>query len=264
MMMDFTGKVILITGASSGIGLALVNEIAAYKCKLAILARRKNILDELAVNLKNQKAEILPIQCDVTKITDVKTSIKKIKDELGNIDIAILNAGTSKRILAENMSASTAQKIFDVNFMGMINFVTELLEDFKLQQKGMFVGISSLSDARGFPKSGLYCASKSAASTFLESLRVELLKYKIKVITVKPGFVKTPMTDKNEFYMPFMWTPEKAAKYILNGIQKEKKIIQFPWAIVWGARLIKLLPNFLFDYFASKHLESTNSQSGKK
>ncbi len=93
-----------------------------------------------------------------------------------------------------------------------------------------------------------YCASKAAASIYLEGLRVELKKYGIKVITVKPGFVKTPMTDVNEFKMPFLMPADKAAKIILKGIKKEKRIIQFPFPTVIASKLIGLMPNFLYDY----------------
>ncbi len=110
----------------------------------------------------------------------------------------------------------------------------------------------------GSRKSGLYCASKAAASSFLESLRVELSMHNVKVITVKPGYVKSPMTDKNEFPMPFLMEADKAAKIILRGIKKEKKIIQFPFPIVWGAKFVKLLPNSLFDYFTLQHLKKYN------
>lgn len=256
--MNLSGKVILLTGASSGIGSALAKEISKEKCKLAILARRKNILDELAASLKTNGSKILTIECDVTKLEDVKKSLAVTKENLGEIDIVILNAGTSKRALTENTEHSIAKQIFDVNVMGIINFVIELSDSFKQRKSGMIVGVSSLSDVRGFPKSGLYSASKAAASSFLESLRVELSLHNIKVLTVRPGYVKTPMTDKNEFPMPFLMDVDKAAKIILKGIQKEKKIIQFPFPIVWGAGFIKLLPNFVFDYFTLRHMKKYN------
>src|SRR3990172_7051766 len=170
--MNLSNKNILITGASSGIGYQLSKDLANEGANLALLARRKNILDDLAEELKKRK-------------------------------------------------------------------------------DGCIVGISSLSDSRGFPRSAAYCSSKAAASIFLESIRIELKKYNVKVITVKPGFVKTPMTDKNKFHMPFLMNVEKASKIILNGIKKEKNIIQFPLPTVWGAKLLKILPDSLFNYFSN-------------
>jgi len=130
-----------------------------------------------------------------------------------------------------------------------------VIPDFIQAKKGMIVGISSLAESRGFPRSGFYCASKAAASTYLESLRVELKKYNIKVLTVKPGFVKTPMTDKNEFKMPFIIPVEKAVQIIVDGIKKEKKIIQFTFGAVLGIKILKALPNWLFDFIAQNQLK---------
>ena len=103
-----------------------------------------------------------------------------------------------------------------------------------------------------FRKSGFYNASKAAATILLESLRIELKPFNVKVITVKPGFVRTPMTDKNEFHMPFMMNVDKAAKIILEGIKKEKLVIEFPLPIVLATKLMNILPNFLFDRLAGK------------
>jgi len=118
----------------------------------------------------------------------------------------------------------------------------------------MIVGVSSLADVRGFPKSGFYNASKSAASILLESLRIELKPLKVKVITVRPGFVRTPMTDKNEFHMPLMMNADKAAKIFLEGIKKEKHIIQFPFMIVLSTKLLQWMPAFLFEWLAGRPL----------
>ena len=119
-------------------------------------------------------------------------------------------------------------------------------------KNGIIVGVSSLADHRGFSGSGFYCASKSAASIYLEGLRVELKPYNIKVITVKPGFVKTPMTDQNKFKMPLLMPAEKAADIIIAGIEKEKRIIQFPLPMVLLTRLVGLIPGGLYEWLASK------------
>ncbi len=113
---------------------------------------------------------------------------------------------------------------------------------------------------RGFPRSGIYCASKAAVSTFLESFRVELKLHNIKVITVRPGWVTTPMIKKNDFKMPFLMDADKAAKIIIDGIKKEKKVIEFPFGTVLGGKIIKILPNFIFDYLTTKGLPKTKSE----
>lgn len=252
--MNFTNKVVLLTGASSGIGYSLAKSLPKENCSLALLSRSKNTLDELVTEIKNDGAKALSYKCDVGNLDEVKHAFERIKNDFGRIDIAILNAGVSHRADVKNYSVEIARNIFDVNVFGIINFVEQLIPDFIQRKEGMIVGVSSLAEARGFPKSGFYNASKSAASLMLESLRVELKPYNIKVLTVKPGFVRTPMTDKNDFQMPFLMDADKAAKIIIDGIKKEKHIIQFPLTTVIGSKIIKLLPDWLFDYLMNRPL----------
>lgn len=252
--MNFTNKVVLLTGASSGIGYSLAKSLPKENCSLALLSRSKSTLDELVTEIKNDGAKALSYKCDVGNLDEVKHAFERIKNDFGRIDIAILNAGVSHRADVKNYSVEIARNIFDVNVFGIINFVEQLIPDFIQRKEGMIVGVSSLAEARGFPKSGFYNASKSAASLMLESLRVELKPYNIKVLTVKPGFVRTPMTDKNDFQMPFLMDADKAAKIIIDGIKKEKHIIQFPLTTVIGSKIIKLLPDWLFDYLMKRPL----------
>lgn len=250
--MNVTGKTIFLTGASSGIGYSLTKLIAAEKCNLVLLARRKDMLDKLADDLSDTGSNILTVKCDVENKKEIADAVKISKEEFGRIDIAVLNSGVSARDNAEHFNSEDADYIFGVNVLGMIYCIEALLPDFIERRGGMIVGVSSLADGRGFPKSGLYCASKAAATKLLESFRVELKKYNIKVLTVKPGFVKTPMTDKNDFKMPFLMPAEKASGIILRGIKKEKRIIQFPLPTSLGAKFLKIIPEFLFDFIASK------------
>ena len=257
--MNFKNKVVVLTGASSGIGYHLAKLLPKENCSLALIARRKNILDQLVNELNTPNLHIKAYQCDVVKQAEVQNTFNEIKNDFGKIDIAILNAGVSSRKDITNFSSETAEKIFNVNTLSIVYCFEQLLPEFIERKDGMIVGVSSLAEARGFPRSGFYNASKSAASLLFESLRVELKSFNVKVLTVKPGFVKTPMTDKNEFYMPFLMDVEKAAKIILNGIKKEKKIIQFPLPTVIGSKVLKFMPNFLFDFLMSKQLPSRKS-----
>ena len=252
--MNFNNKVVLITGASSGIGYSLAKSLPKENCSLALISRRKNLLDQLASEIKDNINEVRTYACDVGNISEVRNTYQQIKNDFGKIDVAILNAGTSHRTDIKNYSAETAKKIFDTNVFGIVNFVEQLLPDFIQRKEGMIVGVSSLAESRGFPRSGFYNASKSAASLMIESLRVELKTFNIKVIAVKPGFVKTAMTDKNEFHMPFLMDADKAVNIIIKGIKNEKKAIQFPLPIVIGSQVVKILPNWLFDYLMSKPL----------
>lgn len=254
--MDLSNKVILLTGASSGIGYSLAKSLPKENCSLALISRNEKKLNDLLTELKNVRIKISAYLCDVGNIDEVRNSYQRIINDFGKIDIAILNAGTSHRLDIKNYSSEIAREIFNVNVFGIINFVEQLLPDFIERKEGMIVGVSSLAESRGFPKSGFYNASKSAASLMLESLRIELKPFNVKVLTVKPGFVRTAMTDKNEFQMPFLMDVEKAVQIIIEGIKKEKRIIQFPIPIVIGSKISKFMPDWLFDYLMSKPLPS--------
>jgi len=252
--MNLNDKVILITGASTGIGKEMAKLLAEENCSLALLARRGELLDELAVQIKTKNPNIKSYVCDVAKPSEVKEVFTEIIKHFNKIDIAILNAGVGSKSSAKDYSYENAKNTFDVNVLGIVNCAENLLPDFIKRKAGMIVGVSSLADSRGWQGSGFYCASKVAATLLLENLRVELKPFNVNVITVKPGFVETPMTEKNKFPMPFLMSAEKAAKIIIGGIKKEKRIIQFPLPTVLGSKFMRIVPEFLFDYFSSKEL----------
>lgn len=259
--MKLKNKTILITGASSGIGYELAQRFAKESCNLILLARRKEILKELGTKLKSASNSILTYKCDVSKKQDVEFVFNDVRSKNIQIDIAVLNSGIGHNITVENFNSKLADETFGVNVLGIIYCIEELLKDFLPRKNGIIAGVSSIADVRGFPRSGIYAASKAAVSTLLESFRVELIPYNIKVVTVRPGWVITPMIKKNNFKMPFLMDAEKAAQIIIKGIKKEKKIIEFPIGTVVGGKIIKILPNFIFDYLASKGLPKDSSTS---
>ncbi|MBN1940433.1 MAG: SDR family NAD(P)-dependent oxidoreductase [Candidatus Aminicenantes bacterium] len=250
--MDLSGKTVIVTGASSGIGLALSRLLAKEKLNLAVVARREDALKKLAEELKDSGSAVLPVPLCVTRKEDIQRACREIKSRFGQIDVAVLNAGLAYRCGIEPFDAEAGRKIFEVNVFGVIDFIGELLPDMRARGAGMIVGVSSLADSRGFPRNGFYSASKSAVTFILDALRVESKKHGIKVVTVKPGFVKTEMTAKNDFPMPFLLSPEKAASIILKGMKKEKKYIQFPFPMWASSKVIKFMPNFLYEPIAAK------------
>lgn len=252
--MDLSNKTVLLTGASSGIGYELAKQLAAENCNLILIARRKEILDSLANQLIGGANFIITYQCDIRDKQQVRKIFSELRGKNINVDIAILNSGVGHKASVENLNSDYADEIFQVNVLGLIYCVEELLKDFLPRKSGTIVGVSSIADVRGFPTNGFYCASKAAASVFLESIRGELKSNNIKVVNVRPGFVSTPMVSKNRFKMPFLMSAEKAAYIIISGIKKEKQIIQFPLGTVLGAKLIKMLPNFVFDFIFSNRL----------
>lgn len=246
--MDFENKVILITGASSGIGRELANQLAKQNLKLALVARRVNLVEDLL------SENVISIKCDVSKKDEVISAYKHIIEKFGRIDIAILNAGYSVRMTVEEYDSKFAEQIFGANVFGIIYWTEQLIPDFMKRKDGMIVGVSSLADSKGYSKSGFYSASKAAATIYLEGLAAELRNYNVKVLTVRPGFVKTPMTDKNEFEMPLIMSPKKAGKIILAGIKNEKRMIQFPWSLVFLTRLVRFVPNWIFEKLEARNL----------
>lgn len=262
--MNLEEKTILITGASTGIGKALAGELSKIKCSLLLVARRIELLQELQKELAGNPASIHVYKCDVSEKPEVVATAKLIKDKFDFVDVAILNSGFGVRVVPEEYNSLHAEQTFGANVFGIIYWVEQLLPDYLKRRSGTIVGVSSMADARGYSGSGFYCASKSAASTYLEGLAIELTGYNVDVITVRPGFVKTPMTDKNEFSMPFLMSADEAAKKILKGIRKGKRYIQFPWQIVWLTRLVELVPNFLYEYMAKKDYEKKRQSANEK
>jgi short-subunit dehydrogenase len=225
--------------------------------KLALIARRDNLLKELESLSEN----ILSIKCDVSKKDEVSNAYNQIIEKFGKIDIAILNAGYSVRMRVEDYDSAQAEEIFGANVFGIIYWVEQLIPEMMKRKSGIIAGVSSLADSKGYSKSGFYSASKAAATIYLEGLESELRKYNIKVISVRPGFVRTPMTDKNEFKMPFLMEPQKAAKIILSGIKKEKRMIQFPMPLVLLTRLIPLIPHRLYQILEHLRMKKYEDQN---
>ncbi len=247
-MLTLKNKKVFLTGASSGIGYALAKKLVDEGCIVSVAARRIDRLRELSFELKGSPGKIHAYQCDITDIERVKEVTSEIVNITGGIDIAILNSGIGRPEGVDKYSSEYASEIFGVNVIGMINCIEVLLPLFIKQKKGVIAGVSSLADNRGYRGSGFYCASKAAATTLLESLRLEMKKYGVNVVTIKPGFVKSEMTAKNKFNMPFLINADRAAEYIVRGLEKEKRIIQFPLPTVIGAKIIGLLPGSLYEY----------------
>lgn len=248
--MTFDKKTILLTGASAGIGRALAEKLAQTECNLVLTARRIELLADLK-NRNSNKAHIELIKCDVSKKEEVLSAYEKTKNIFGIPDIVILNAGIGIPVTVENFSSHSAEEVIKTNFLNVVYWTELLLPDFIQKNDGVIAAVSSLADNRAYGVS-FYNPSKAALTIFLEGLRIDLKKYNIKVLTIKPGFIKTNMTAANNFKMPFLLQPEDAARIILKGIEKEKKIIQFPLAMVVITRIIGLLPLTVYEYFAGK------------
>ena len=231
-------KKIWITGASSGIGKELALKFANNGWLVAASARRKNLLEKLSESNKNIKT--FPL--DITRIDDVKETFKKIINSFADLDVCIFNSGIYSRN-SENINTENIRKIFDTNFFGTSNCIETVLEFFKLRKKGHISIVASTAGYRGLYSVSGYGASKAALINFTESLYLMMNSYGVKVTLINPGFVKTPLTEQNDFKMPSLVTPDDAAQKIYDGITKGKKFeITFPRFYIILLKLMRVLP----------------------
>lgn len=236
---------IFITGASSGIGQALAEHYAKEGAIIGLAARRQDLLNTLQDSLTT---ETMTYALDVRDAEALAEAANDFISRFGAPDIVIANAGVSAGTLTENRDdIKTFKGVIDINLLGMVHTFQPFIESMKQAGKGSLVGIASVAGIRGLPGAGAYSASKAAVIAYLESLRVELSINGIHVTTIAPGYIKTPMTDINEYAMPFLMAPEVAAKKFAQAIAKKKRFIVIPWQMGWLARVMRFLPPWLWD-----------------
>lgn len=238
---------VILFGASQGIGKALALEYSSLKSNLILFSRNESAIENICKEINNFGGSSLFKKCDVSVHSDVENSVEFAKSKFQTIDLVIINAGVGSPEWMQTFNSENFKKIHETNVFGIAHVLESMIPVMKKQGYGTIAGVTSLADVRGYPGSAAYCSSKAAASVLLESARVELEKSNIRIITVRPGFVKTAMTDKNEFYMPFLMNTEKAARIIVKGIEKQKSIVQFPFFTVNLTRLVRFIPNFAYD-----------------
>jgi NADP-dependent 3-hydroxy acid dehydrogenase YdfG len=244
--MDFEGKIILISGASGGMGEEIARQLSKEGCKLALFARREEKLKKLCEEISSDKTECIYKKCDVKNKKDVEEAVEFTHKKFGRIDIAILNAGVLIPNPIETMDSSIIKNSMEINFLGNVYFLERLFPIMKTQESATISVTSTLPDKRGLAGWGAYGASKAAMSWLLESFRAEALKkYNIKIITVKPGAVETPMIEG--YYRPGSISAKKAAEIIIRGIKKGKRVIQFPIQQVILFKLMELFPAAVYD-----------------
>ena len=207
--MKLQNKTILITGASTGIGKELAVQLAEKNNRLVLIARRENLLEDIIASLPEHPKGHLYFACDVSDLKSVQKICTNLIKQKIIFDVLILNAGIGGGFDVSNIDIEKFHKIFNINFFGSIHFLKYLLPPMIEGKTGLVSAVSSLAGYRGMPKSAPYSTSKAALSTLMESLRIDLWKTGLKVSQISPGFVKTPMTDLNDYYMPFMIPVEK-------------------------------------------------------
>ncbi|WP_029147625.1 SDR family oxidoreductase [Methylophilus sp. 5] len=252
---------ILITGASSGLGAALANAYAEQygeKLVLALCGRNEVALQTLAKHLKQQYQTTCVIYCvDVRAAAQMQSMAQDFLNRFGTPHIVIGNAGVSRGTLTEYAEDIPAfQAVFETNVMGLVHTFQPLIEAMKTAanqgEPAQLVGIASVAGIRGLPGSGAYSASKAAAITYLESLRVEMQLYGIAVTTIAPGYIRTPMTEINTYPMPFLMDANVFARKALRSIAAKRRFTIIPWQMGIAARLMRLLPACMWDLIMKK------------
>lgn len=238
-------KVAIVTGASSGIGRQLCLELAKEGYDLGLLARSQAALETLAAEIRQLGQTAVVCPCDVSQKQSVFQAVERVHQEFGGVDLLVANAGIGRDQSLKTFDAGQARKIYEVNVIGLMQSIAAVLPQMIQQGRGHIVGISSIAAFISFPKTYVYCASKAAVNAHLEGLRIEAKGYGIDVTTVCPGFIKTPLTAKNKFKMPFLMDVEKAAKIISKGIRKKKSMLIFPKALYLLMLLGRYLPTGL-------------------
>ncbi len=241
---------IFITGASSGIGVSMARYYAGRGAQLGLVARRADILQRLADELEPRPAVYA---LDVRDAGALRDAAKDFINRFGVPDIVIANAGVSRGTLTESADdLKIFQEVFDINVMGMVNTFHAFVEPMKLARQGTLVGIASVAGFRGIPGGGAYSASKAAAIRYCESLRVELRGTGIAVVTICPGYIKTPMTAVNKFKMPFLIDVDEAVIRFARAIDARTSFTVIPWTMGVAARVLRVVPNWLYDRVFSR------------
>lgn len=241
--MDYHGKHVWIIGASSGIGRALASTLAARGARLALSARRSDELDSLVATLGNKHRAFT---LDVSDAAVFAATAAAIKHHFGTIDYVIMLAGIYTPTSIAKMDIADAHNIVTVNLMGSLNCLHAVLPHLRAQGHGQIALCASVAGYRGLPNAQPYAATKAAVINLAETASIEESKNGIDVRVISPGFVRTPMTDKNNFYMPMMITPEAAADAIAQGLLSSSFEIHFPKRFTLLMKLLQFLPNALY------------------
>ena len=246
-------KVVMITGASSGIGRGLALELGRRGAKLGLVARRADALQEIVRETEAIGSKALALPADVQNADSLRIAADRLRGEFGPIDLLIANAGVGATTDAAEIQPSEVARVINVNVIGAANSVAAVVPDMVAQRRGQLVAISSLAAYRGLPKAAAYCASKAAVSSFFESLRLDLQPRGIDVTIIHPGFIKTQLTAGRHAQMPFLMELNDAVKKIIHAIEKRRKSYAFPWQLATMVRAGMIMPNFMYDWIARKN-----------
>jgi short-subunit dehydrogenase len=235
-----------ITGASTGIGRQLALDLARRGYVVAATARSEDKLASLAEEAAGLMGRIVPFPRDVTDRGGMAALVAAIETELGPIALAVFNAGTYFPTRGEKLDAENFVKTYGINLFGVVNGLVPVVEGMKARGRGQVAIVGSVSGYGGLPLASAYGASKAAVNNMAQSLKFDFDKLNIRIQVINPGFVDTPLTEKNTFPMPGLMTVRDAARRIVDGLEKGGFEICFPRRLAWTLKLVNLLPHALY------------------
>ena len=254
--MDKTWRLVWITGGGSGIGLAVARQLAGMGAKVIISGRHEQALLESCAQI-NQPAlsgSLHPLVCDVTSLESVQAAWQHLSLDYGVPDLVLLNAGNHQPVSVNDFTPEPFKQLMAVNYFGVVNCLTVLLPDLLSRQRGQVGVVASVAGYSGLPSAAAYGGSKAALINTCEALYPELQAQGIQLSLINPGFVKTPLTDKNTFTMPFLIEVDQAAAAIIRGLQSRRFEIAFPRVFVMLLKVLRLLPYSLYFKLTRKLL----------
>ena len=237
-------SVAIITGASSGIGEAVALELGSRGWKVGLIARRAERLVDLAERIGDGASVAA---ADVTDRAAMDRAIAQLQQTLGPCDLMIASAGIGETVSGTRFDTDAALKVIDVNVNGVIHAIGAVISQMLERGSGHIAVTSSVAGYRGLPGFGVYSASKSCVTTLVESLRVDLRGSGVSMTAIHPGFVVSELTAQNNFTMPFLVQTDKAARIIVDGLDRKKSIICFPWQMRFLMWMVKHVPDFIYD-----------------
>ncbi|HWV02823.1 MAG TPA: SDR family NAD(P)-dependent oxidoreductase [Devosia sp.] len=238
--MDGTSGTAWVTGAGSGIGRALARRLAQTGWTVAASARTASDLDTLAAEVPGK---ITAFQLDVTDAAACVETARQIEAALGPVDLAVFNAGSYFPTTAEDFSVENFRRTVNVNLMGEVNCMGGVVPSMRARRAGHIVLMGSLTGLVGLPTAASYGATKAALNSIAQAFKPDFERFGITISVINPGFVKTPLTDKNRFPMPFLISVDAAVDHILRGIARQRFDISFPWQMSFLVRLLAALPD---------------------
>jgi short-subunit dehydrogenase len=255
--MSFANQVAVVTGASSGIGHSLARALAAQGARVGLVARRQEQLAALAHTIEQAGGTAAWAAADVADRGQCVAAIRDVAGRLGPVDVLIANAGVgAPTVLEPALNTADVEKMVRVNVLGVVYSVEAVLPQMLQRRQGQIVAISSIAGYKGLPGEWGYTASKAAVINMMEGLRIQLRGRGVAVTTVCPGFVKTPMTEVNQFHMPLLLEADEAARRILRAVARRRKVFNFPWRMSLFMALSRWAPDWVVAWMMRDYNEA--------